>query len=81
MANNWKAEINKYMHYFGLVMVFVYIALGVAVFIYKGFADLNPNVKLSFAIFFFAYGFFRGARWLQKNKELKNNNDDDYQQI
>jgi len=80
-TNNWRQNVSNSMHYFSLAMVFIYIGLGISTFFYKGFKDLDENVKLVFGIFFISYGFFRGVRWLQKNKERKIYEDDDIQQI
>jgi hypothetical protein len=76
MKKDWKSDISKYMHYFGLIMVFVYIGLGLFLYFYDKF-NIDKNVKFVFCFFFVAYGFFRGVRWLQKNKERKMYGDSD----
>ncbi len=81
MTSDWKKNVSNSMHFFSLAMVFVYIGLGIFVYFYKGFNLPDQNVKSVFCLFFVCYGVFRGVRWLQKNKERKNYDDDDYQQI
>jgi uncharacterized membrane protein HdeD (DUF308 family) len=81
MANDWKKDINKYMHYVSLGMVFIYIGLGVFIYFYKGINLPDQNIKFVFCLFFVCYGIFRGVRWLQKNKERKYYDNDDYQNI
>jgi len=61
--------------------VFVYFGLGIYMLFFDGFNIPDPNLKITFSIFFFAYGAFRGVRWLQKNKARKYYEAEDYEQV
>jgi len=81
MSTDWKKNVSNSMHWFSLGMVIIYIGLGIFVYFSKKLNLPDENIRLLFSLFFICYGIFRGVRWLQKNKERKFYNNDDYTSI
>ena len=67
-----KGWFAKFMVIFGYLMAFVYIGLGVMLFIPKVYPSVPDVLKITFAFFFIAYGCFR----LAKQYTRKNETDD-----
>ncbi len=65
------------MHYFGLVMIAAYFALGTYVLYTENLNYLEKNVRIIFSFFLFAWGFFRTVNWIQKHKSRKYVDDSD----
>ncbi len=60
----------RFFFYFGLLMVLVFIALGIAVIV-KGdyfFPNMTGEVRVFFGLLLIAYGSFRAYRYLAKPK-------------
>jgi hypothetical protein len=55
---------------FGYVMAVVYIGLGCSLFFQKVFPGIPKNLKLTFALFFIAYGIFRLVKLRPKKSEI-----------
>jgi hypothetical protein len=71
MAKFDRSGIANFMHWFGLVTIATYFVLGGYIMLTDSLNYLDKNVRFVFSFFFIAFGFFRGVRWLQKNKSRK----------
>jgi len=65
---NTKAWFAQFMKVFGYFMVAVYIALGVMLLAADVYNNIPKNLKITFALFFIAYGFYRLVKMLTANK-------------
>jgi len=54
-----KGWFSQFMLAFGYLMAIVYVGLGASLFLPRVFPNIPGNLKLTFALFFIAYGFFR----------------------
>jgi hypothetical protein len=74
-----RSGISNFMHWLGLVMIATYFGLGIYILYTSSLNYIDKNTRIIFSFFFFAYGSFRGVRWLQKHKSRKYYDDSDIQ--
>lgn len=58
------------MTVFGYIMAFVYIGLGGMLFLPKVYPGIPGVLKITFALFFIAYGFFRLVKMYTRKSDL-----------
>jgi hypothetical protein len=64
-----KGWFSKFMGIFGYFMAAIYVGLGVVLFIPGVYPNIPGVLKISFALFFIAYGFFRLVKLITKKTE------------
>jgi hypothetical protein len=64
-----KEWFSKFMVFFGYLMAFIYIGLGVMLFIPRIYPGIPRNLKFAFSLFFIAYGLFRLVKIITKKSE------------
>jgi hypothetical protein len=65
-GNSW---LEKFLFYFGVLMVAVYVGFGTALLFFPVFTYIDPPyIKKIFGLFFVLYGLFRLVRIWQKFK-------------
>lgn len=65
---NGGSWFGKFMLYFGIVMVAIYIGLGVVLMFVPVFEYIPKNMRVIFGIFFLMYGLLRLTRIYQRLK-------------
>jgi len=65
---NGGSWLEKFMMYFGMLMVAIYIGLGVVLMFVPVFEYIPKNMRVIFGIFFLMYGLLRLSRIYQKFK-------------
>jgi hypothetical protein len=65
---NGDSWLGKFMMYFGMLMVAIYIGLGVVLMFVPVFEYIPKNMRVIFGIFFLMYGLLRLTRIYQKFK-------------
>lgn len=65
---NGDSWFGKFMLYFGIVMVAIYIGLGVVLMFLPVFEYIPKNMRVIFGIFFLMYGLLRLTRIYQRLK-------------
>jgi hypothetical protein len=65
---NGDSWLGKFMMYFGMLMVAIYIGLGVVLMFVPVFEYIPKNMRVIFGIFFLMYGLLRSTRIYQKFK-------------
>ncbi len=65
-----KSWFSRFMIYFGYLMSAIYVALGIVLLATDIFPVKPLALKFSFSLFLIAYGFYRLAKQITKNKEL-----------
>jgi hypothetical protein len=78
MEKSYKEKASDVMHWLGLVMIAIYFIFGSILFFTNYFPYIEKNIRIIFAFFLFAFGFFRGVNWLQKRKDRKLFGKEDY---
>jgi hypothetical protein len=68
MTKPVKNRVSDFMHWFGLVMIASYFALGIYVYFSDDLFYIEKNIRIIFGLFLFAFGFFRLVNWFQKHK-------------
>jgi len=81
MEKSYKSKASDIMHWLGIVMIVVYFTFGSIVLFSHYFNYMAENMRFIFGVFLYAFGFFRGVNWLQKNKDRKMFGNNDYQDI
>lgn len=64
-----KNKFSKFMVGFGYLMAFVYIGLGVMLFLPSVYPNIPAVLKFAFSFFFVAYGFFRLVKMRTKKTD------------
>ena len=64
-----KGWFANFMVIFGYLMAFVYIGLGVMLFFPRVYPSVPEVLKITFAFFFIAYGFFRLVKQITRKRE------------
>ncbi|MFN8258628.1 MAG: hypothetical protein U0W24_23260 [Bacteroidales bacterium] len=68
---DYKSRIANFMHWLGLVLVTTWFVMGFYILFTDSLNYVDKNTRFIFGFFFFAFGAFRGVKWLIKNKARK----------